>query len=470
MPIAQSRTFTHAEKSLHFRAPGSMMIHALCGLAVASLLTACGSVQYTVDDGRYVNEAMLANIRTLGSGEQAIRPAIVRAATLKPAACETHWELPFAVASSDGLEKNDRIAWVRALKVDERLTVIASTPESALDLGDRIVEIDGYRSDSGEKMNSTLMERRDDGKPFQIMTADGRAVRVTPLQVCRGHVTIALPSKPAVQDYHWTYSTHPLEVFRGGLTEDEALWVVLWTQGLSEEGGTRMKMYQYGLVPLRFIATVAAITSGVGAITKASQSAGAMALKGGERAVAASQSVGTAVANEIGFQIAKNIATNQAVSIAQQQAASMMAASSKNRADLEGVAWAAGTAFEKADAWSFECMLKLGADPMAAITLHQKLVNAGSAANAFVLDAERVSLLQSTAKSAQLDTRMASILSGQETGMDGKEPDRIAPELAVNAAPKPEEEGSALLDNAPDIIFDKQALTEETIIPIQVAR
>lgn len=178
MPIAQSRTFIHVDKNLSPRAPVSMMmVRTLCWLAVASLLTACGSIQYTVDDGRYVNEAMLANIRTLGSGEQSIRPAIVRAATLKPAVCETQWELPFAVASSDGLEKNDRIAWVRALKVDERLTVIASTPESALDLGDKIVEINGYRSDSGEKMSNTLKAWRDDGKPFQIVTADGRAVR-----------------------------------------------------------------------------------------------------------------------------------------------------------------------------------------------------------------------------------------------------------------------------------------------------
>lgn len=173
------------------------------------------------------------------------------------------------------------------------------------------------------------------------------------------------------------------------------------------------------------------------------------------------------MASEAGFQLAKNIAANQAVGIAQQQAASMMASSSKNRASLEGVAWVAGTAFEKADTWSFERMLELGADPLAAITLHQKLVNAGSAANAFVLDAERVSLLQSTAKSAQLDTRMASILSGHEQGVGGQDTNRIISQLTINAMHKPEEEeGVALSDDA----FDKQALTEETMIPIQLAR
>jgi len=413
-------------------ATASMMAaRTLCCVAAASLLTACGSIQYTVDDGRRVNEALLANIRTLGSGEQAIRPALARAAALKSTACETQWELPFAVASSDGLEKDDRIAWVRALKVDERLTVIASTPESALALGDRIAEIDSYRSDDGEKMYKFLLLRRDDGKPFQIATAEGRRVRVTPLQVCRGHVTIAAPSSPAAQDYHWLSSTHPLEVFRQNLTRDEALWVVLWTQGLSEEGGARMKAYQYGFVPLRFLANIAAVASGVGAAAKAAQSAGA------------------AVGSAAGLQIAKNIATSQVVGLAQQQAAIVMAASSKNRASLEGVAWAAGTAFEKADTWSFERMRELGADPLAAVTLHQKLVNAGSAANAFALDAERITLLQSTAKSARLDTRMASILSGHEPGTDVRVPEPIIPQLTTNAIHRLEVESVALPSDSP---------------------
>ena len=452
-------------------------LRTVCWLAAASLLTGCGSVKYTVDDGRHVNETMLANIRTLGMGEQAIRPAIVRAAALKPATCETQWELPFSATSSDGLDTNNRIAWLRALNVDERLTVIASTPESTLALGDKIVEIDGYRSNSGEQMNRVLAERRDDGRPFNILTAEGRSVRVAPLQVCRGHVTLALPSQPAAQNYHWTYSTHPLEVFREGLTQDEALWVVLWTQGLSEEGGTRMKAYQYGLVPLRFLVTVAAVVSGVGAITKASQSAGAVALKGHEfhKVAAASQSVGTAVANEIGFQIAKNIAANQVSSIAQQQAVNMMAASSKNRASLEGVAWAAGTVFEKADAWSFERMLKLGADPLAAITLHQKLVNAGSAANAFVLDDQRLSLLQSTAKSAQLDTRMAGILSVQKPGTEVPAPELVTPQLTSGTIPKPEIDSAALpadalADTPSNTLEDQQALARQTTIPLPAAR
>ncbi len=384
-------------------------VYVICWLAVATLLTACGSIQYTVDDGRHVDEAMLANIRTLAGGEQTIRPAIVRSATLKTTACETQWELPFAVASNDGLGMDERIAWVRALKVDERLTVIASTPESELDMWDKIVSINGYQSNSGEKMNQVLMERRDDGKPFQVTTAEGRTVSVTPFLVCRGHTTIASSSKPAAQDYHWSYSTHPLEVFREPLTEDEALWVVLWTQGLSEEGGFRMKAYQYA----RIFVAVAAVATGIGALSRSSQVAGAAAGEEAHAAVAA-QSAGATMANAVGIQIAKSVVASQAASIAQQQAANAMAASSKNRASLEGVAWAAGTAFAKADTWSFGRILELGADPMAAITLHQKLIIAGSAANAFVLDTERLALLQTTAKAVQLDTRMASILSGQE--------------------------------------------------------
>ena len=443
-----------------------MMVRTLCWLAVTVFLTACSSIQYTVDDGRDIDEAMLANIRALGNGEQAIRPAIVRAATLKPAGCDTQWELPFSVASSDGLEANDRIAWLRTLGMDERLTVIASTPESELALGDKIIEVEGSHSNSGEKMNRALMELRDDGKPFQVKTAEGRQALVTPLQVCRGHVRIALPSKPDEQDYRWTYSTHPLEVFREPLTQDEALWMVLWTQGLSEEGGARMKVYQYG----KIVATVAAVVIGVGALSKATQSSGAAVIKGGEahhaaHAVAA-QSAGSAAAGEVGFIVAKNIAANQAINIAQQRAANILVASSKNRASLEGVSWVAGTVFEKADKWSFERMQELGADPLAAITLHQKLANAGSAANAFALDAERVSSLQTVAKSAQLDTKMARILNGPEQGIDGQQPDRIVFQLEADATLGPANENISLPDDA----FDMHALAQETIIPVQMVR
>jgi CheY-like chemotaxis protein len=40
---------------------------ATCAVALASLLLgACGTVRYTLDDGRKVNETLLANLRALG--------------------------------------------------------------------------------------------------------------------------------------------------------------------------------------------------------------------------------------------------------------------------------------------------------------------------------------------------------------------------------------------------------------------
>ena len=91
----------------------------LVALFFIDLLAACAGPKYTVDDGRKVDEVLLGNIRSYGSAERAMRGA-----TLKDPDCSTQWELPFSVESSDKLSADARVAWVRALGVDERLTVV----------------------------------------------------------------------------------------------------------------------------------------------------------------------------------------------------------------------------------------------------------------------------------------------------------------------------------------------------------
>ncbi|WP_254558845.1 hypothetical protein, partial [Salmonella enterica] len=71
------------------------------------------------------------------------------------------------------------------------------------------------------------------------------------------------------------YSTHPVSVFEQPLTADEGLWLVLWTQGLSEVGGPLGKTYYYGGRLLKAIDTTASIVSGVGAVANAAQTAAA---------------------------------------------------------------------------------------------------------------------------------------------------------------------------------------------------
>ena len=101
---------------------------SLCVLLWCMLLSACAGVKYTVDDGRKVDEALLANIRAYGTVEQRLRPAIVRSAELNDPSCDRQWELPFALATSYGWPENERVAWVRGLAVDERLTIVATSP------------------------------------------------------------------------------------------------------------------------------------------------------------------------------------------------------------------------------------------------------------------------------------------------------------------------------------------------------
>lgn len=404
--------------------------------ACTLLLAGCGTMKYTVDDGRPVNQTLLEHIRTLGRAEQALRPAVVASAKLEDAECDTQWELPFSVASSQSWsEEADRVAWVRALGVDERLTVIATTPGAGLVLGDHIVEIEGMRSNDADAMMKILIELRDGGEPVRIETAAGKEAVIHPVRVCRGHVLTAQPKYPEDQEYHWLMSTHPLEVFNQPLTVDEALWIVLWTQGLSEEAGARMKFYSYG----KGLLTAFALFSVAGAVGASSHAAVATggshaAAEGaaGDGAAAAASAgtatgaVATATASQL---VAKEVAGEVAVEAGQsvgktivagmgadpdkrasQQMSKMMSESAANKSALSGVSWVAGTAFYKADKWAFERMNKLGADPLAAFTLHAKLAMQGTAHNAFVFDADRLAALKTVAGKLKREDRVARIL------------------------------------------------------------
>lgn len=152
----------------------------ILSLIIVLLLTACAAPKFTVDDGRKVDEVLLEHIQTYGRGERALRPAIVRTGALKDPECDTQFELPFSVASSDNWSEDDRVAWVRGLGVDERLTVVATSPGSGVQLRDRILEVGGYRSGSAEKMLLKLAELRDGGKSFEITLSTAKRYLCSP--------------------------------------------------------------------------------------------------------------------------------------------------------------------------------------------------------------------------------------------------------------------------------------------------
>ena len=383
-------------------------------LLAGALLGGCAGVRYTVDDGRAVDEQLLGQIRAYGAGEQAVRPAIARAAALQDQDCDKQWELPFSVASSESWAENDRVAWVRALGVDERLTVVAAAPGSPLARGERIDAIDG-RSLEGdaEGLLALLADRRDAGKPFALRTSAGRGVVVKPFEVCRGYTRFAPPSTPALQDYHWLLSLHPLELTQPGLTEDEALWVVLWTQGLSEEGGARMKTWHYGSKIVGTLYNIATLASG---------------LKGAAMAADAAMKVAQNAAAQVASEVVKQQLIEQAKAFAAAQLrgvlsdtaekmarATMVGAMQQaavNRGSLSGVARIGATVFDRADRWAFERMARLDASPVAGFTLHQKLAMAGLASNAFVFDAERLQAISEVAVARGLEPQMLAALNG----------------------------------------------------------
>jgi len=396
------------------------VVLGLVGAIAALLLAGCGSPVYTVDDGSKVDERLYKTVSAYGAGEQVIRPAIVRSATLKDPDCSKQWELPFAVATSYDLDKEKRIAWVRAWQVDERLSVIAATKESGLAVGDKIDRLDGYHRDNTVKMMERLIELREDGDPFPVTLSTGKVVQITPVEVCRGHVQITSPESPDAQDYHWRYSTHPVSVFEQPLTADEGLWLVLWTQGLSEVGGPLGKTYYYGGRLLKAIYTTASIVSGVGAVANAAQTAAAQI---------AAQQASRAAINEATQQAARALA-NQAVDAAKEKAlvvlrealksqAQAMAmdsikASAIFRSSLSGVSWVMGTQWDRADEWALQRMRQLGADPMAAYSLHFKLASHANALNGLVFDEERLKGVQAFADKDGFGEKAKNVLAGND--------------------------------------------------------
>lgn len=332
-------------------------IAALAAAGLLALLGGCGTPRLTVDDGRNLDAGLLREMRTYGAAARAVRPAIVRSALLHDRHCSDQYELPFDAMTAYGVQNEDqKIAWVRALGVNEDLRVIAAAPSYGLKPGDIIDRVDGYHSSNTLKMADRLIEARDRGSPFDLTLASGRELTVTPVAVCRGHVVIASPFDPAVQNYHWKYSVHPLDVFHRPLTRDEAQWIVLWTQGLSERGGARMKAYAFMVGGLKWATVFAlgATASSAAASSRSASAAGQIASQGG----------------------------------------SMATRAAAERATLSGIDRIAAGVFDRADEWAFEHMLALGMNPRAGLSLHEKLLGQGLEANAFVLDDERLAAMR----------------------------------------------------------------------------
>lgn len=392
-------------------------------LLATLFISGCSTMKYTVDDGRKVNETLLANLRLMGHGERALRPAIVRSAALKDPGCSRQWELPFSVATSYEWPADDRVAWVRALQVDERLTVIAATQDSGLQIGDKLVELKGYRKDDANKMLLELAELRDDGEPFPVKTAAGRTVMVKPFEVCRGYTRLAPPLTPGYQDFHWLMSIHPLELFVPQVTPDEALWMVLWTQGLSEEGGARMKTYHYSKEIVSTLFDIASLAVGVNAAAQAAKVAANQAAQAA--ATAAAKSAGEAAAKQALQEAARSIAEQASREYAQRvgeevgkavalQAGNVLRDTFMMRVGLSvsSLSWVATTVFDYADRWAYDRIGVVGGDPLAGATLHQKLLDRGLVNNAFVFDEERLQSFAALARQTQREEMLAAVLKG----------------------------------------------------------
>ncbi|WP_298236166.1 hypothetical protein, partial [uncultured Azohydromonas sp.] len=103
---------------------------------------------------------------------------------------------------------------------------------------------------------------------------------------------------------------------------------------------------------------------------------------------------------------------NAAQRVTRAQAMAAMERSAANRGSLSGVAWIASTVFDRADGWAWERMKRLGEDPVAAFTLHQKLMEKDLAENALLLDPERLAALEGIARAQGRGEAVTAALQG----------------------------------------------------------
>lgn len=393
---------------------GRGWILATLGLLVG-LLGGCASTGPVGDDGRALDPNLLASFQLYGQGERALRPALAQAAQVAAnpqVDCEKQWELPFAVATAEGSEGDNRLAWKRALKVEDPLTVIASSPGAQVYEGDRIVRVGGVDG-KAMRLLEALGEAREDGKPFEILLQGGKRVMVRPFQVCRGYARLAPPTTPKMQDYHWLMTLHPLELPQVQPSTDEMLWAVLWTQGLSEEGGARMKTYHYTMKIGGTLLQLASLASGLGAAAKAADIALAEAKKAAANVVVdfAKQQI-IDQGKQLAMQRLREGLQDAAVNVTRGQVLAVLQRSAANRGSLGGIGFLASTVWDRADAWAFRRMKELGADPLAGLRLHQKMVQRDLADNAFALDAERLSALTRLAEANGLKAQVRALFEG----------------------------------------------------------
>ena len=268
-------------------------------------------------------------------------------------------------------------------------------------------------------------------------------VQVQPFEVCRGYTRFAPPNTPKLQDYHWLMSMHPLEVPLGSMTDDEALWLVLWSQGVSEEGGARMKTVHYGSKIASTLYSIFTIATGLKGAALAADAAVSAAKN------AAASAVGEVLKQQLidqgkalALQKLRESFTDSLEQMTKSQVLGALQKAAANRGALSGISYIASTVFERADAWAFARVEQLSGNPLAAFSLHQKLLERELTANSMIMDAERLSALNKVAAAKGFDTEVVAILKGIK-------PDEMVADVGAMPVASARKRFSYTLDNDP---------------------
>jgi len=228
---------------------------------------------------------------------------------------------------------------------------------------------------------------------------------------------------------------------------------------------------------IKFAVTTASIVSGVGAVANAAQ--GAAAQIAAQQASNAATSAAAQQASKFLAEQAMDAARDKALvalkEIAKTQAQDIALDSMKSaalfRSSLSGISWVAGTGFYMADEWAFKRMQKLGANPLAAFTLHYKLASTANAQNAFVFDEDRLEDLSVLAADAGIDANAKNILAGNDPNFSPVELNTITLDTVsvTDVSHESPQTTTVASTKTPVLMTNPTTITSETITPLATA-
>ncbi len=215
----------------------------LRALVIAPLfaLVACASPNLTpvVDDGRRVDPAREELARTsMQTFWDLLDPTYASRALVETGCTRMRRPLVLPMSLLYIADETDRLLASRHFALDTQVRIAWAPPDLGLQHGAILAAVGG-KTDPVEMQNLLAS-----GQATRLQTVSGKVVDVAPYEICEGLVDTPTATQPDDAIHTTAFHRYRLELWKGGMSKEERLWVVVWSQGLSFVTGARQRAAQ----------------------------------------------------------------------------------------------------------------------------------------------------------------------------------------------------------------------------------